>query len=180
MQVRLALGLFVACICPLLISASSGDGSKAFQDCLVDCQCSSNLPLILRITLWTCKDDCAYRCSHAVTDVAQAMIFAQNDATIVRIEQFYGKWAFWRFLGIQEPASVLFSLLNLRVHVKGLMNLRRRVPQTHSMRPYYVSWSIININAWIWSAVFHTRGECICATLRGTAQISNPNPTYYA
>lgn len=94
-----------------------------------------------------------------VTDAAQARIVAQKGATTVRIEQFYGKWAFWRLWGIQEPASVLFSLLNLYAHVKGLALLRRRVPHEHPMLPYYVGWSLININAWTWSTVFHTRGS---------------------
>jgi hypothetical protein len=129
-QARRALRLLVLSIFPLLVLASSGDRSKAFQDCLVDCypsQCPQNLPLFLRITLWTCEDDCAYRCSHVVTDDAEMRILAQKGATVVRIQQFYGKWAFWRFLGMQEPASVLFSLLNLRAHVKGLSILKRRV-----------------------------------------------------
>lgn len=171
-QARRALGLLVFSIFPLLLLASSGDRSKSFQDCLVDCypsQCPQSLPLSLRITLWTCEDDCAYRCSHVVTSAAEARIFAQKGATTVRIQQFYGKWAFWRFFGIQEPASALFSLLNLRAHVKGWSLLKRRVPQTHPMRPYYIAWSFISMNAWIWSAVFHTRGECVCATLRRTA-----------
>lgn len=110
-----------------------------------------------------------------MTDAAEARILAQKGVTIVRIQQFYGKWAFWRFLGMQEPASVLFSLLNLRAHVKGLTHLQRRVPQSHPMQSYYVAWCLISINSWIWSAVFHTRGECIPCNSRGTAQISNAN-----
>ncbi|KAF8319433.1 Per1-like protein [Clavulina sp. PMI_390] len=134
----------------------------SFQSCLHDCSpkaCDSALPFSLRITMWTCQDDCAYQCSHSVTDAAQARIIAQHGATAVRIEQFYGKWAFWRFLGMQEPASVLFSLMNLQAHVKGFFLLRRRVAQSHPMIPYYLTWSICSINAWIWSAVFHTRDK---------------------
>jgi len=60
---------------------------------------------------------------------------------------------------MQEPASVLFSLLNLRAHLKGLAYLRRRVGETHPMRPYYITWSVISASSWIWSAVFHTRDK---------------------
>jgi len=28
------------------------------------------------------------------------------------VQQYYGKWPFWRLLGMQEPASLLFSTLN--------------------------------------------------------------------
>jgi len=74
-----------------------------------------------------------------------------------RIHQYYGKWPFWRLGGIQEPASVLFSLLNMYSHVQGARKIMRRVPQSHPMRFYYLVWSLASINAWAWSSVFHTR-----------------------
>jgi hypothetical protein len=27
------------------------------------------------------------------------------------------------------------------------------------MKPYYFMWSLFSMNAWVWSSVFHTRGE---------------------
>jgi len=97
---------------------------------------------------WTCEDECKYKCMQAITDAA---IIAGNP-----MQQYYGKWPFWRFAGMQEPASVLFSLLNLYMHTKGLKRLQR-VPDSHPMKSYYQLWSVVNINAWIWSSVFHTR-----------------------
>jgi len=76
----------------------------------------------------------------------------------VRIEQYYGKWPFWRFAGMQEPASVVFSIANLLMHVLGLDWLRRGVHPAHPMKPFYLTWAYLSINAWVWSAVFHTRG----------------------
>ncbi|GLB40149.1 putative per1-like protein [Lyophyllum shimeji] len=58
---------------------------------------------------------------------------------------------------MQEPASVAFSLLNLWAHAQGALKVRKRIPKTHPMRSYYLIWSLASINAWIWSAVFHTR-----------------------
>ncbi|PAV23399.1 Per1 [Pyrrhoderma noxium] len=49
--------------------------------------------------------------------------------------QYYGKWPFWRFMGMQEPSSVVFSMGNL----------------------FMLLWSVVSMNAWVWSAVFHTR-----------------------
>jgi len=77
------------------------------------------------------------------------------------VYQYYGKWPFWRFAGMQEPASVLFSLLNLWGHVKGLRAANGLIPETHPMRRYYLGWGLVNVNAWIWSAVFHIRGNCL-------------------
>jgi len=111
------------------------------------------LPLALRATLWTCADDCKYRCTHALTDLA-----AESG---VRVQQYYGKWPFWRFAGMQEPAAVAFSVANLLVHVLGVDWLRRGIHPSHPMRPFYITWAYVSVNGWIWSAVFHTRGACV-------------------
>ena len=94
-----------------------------------------------------------YHCTHVMTNKALA--------EKRRVEQFHGKWAFWRLWGMQEPASVLFSLLNLYAHIRGGQKLQRRIPRWHPMKPYYLGFTLSNINLWIWSAVFHTRGERI-------------------
>ena len=53
---------------------------------------------------------------------------AREPPYIEPILQFHGKWPFHRFLGMQEPASVLFSLLNLLAHDYGISRLREGVP----------------------------------------------------
>ncbi|KAJ3909016.1 Per1-like protein [Lentinula edodes] len=135
--------------------ASSGDRSDDFQRCLLHCdntKCTENsaesLSLTLRLTRWTCTDNCKYLCMHEIT--------AQNIASGLAIHQYYGKWPFWRFVA-QEPASVLFSLLNLHVHVKGAQRLRMRLDDSHPMKVFYMGWSFVSINTWIWSSIFHTR-----------------------
>jgi post-GPI attachment to proteins factor 3 len=151
--------------------ASSGDRSDAFQRCLDKCvrqSCTAmdddgsgsssgshhpvhaQFPLALRLTRWSCADNCKYTCMHMLTD------FALESG--VRMEQYYGKWPFWRYAGMQEPASVVFSIANLLMHVLGLDWLRRGVHPAHPMKPFYLTWAYLSINAWVWSAVFHTRG----------------------
>lgn len=138
--------------------ASSGDRSEDFQYCVA--KCASNfcqppqsvvLPLALRLTHWTCTDDCKYSCMHDITD--------QEIQRGADIQQYYGKWPFWRFAGMQEPASVAFSLINLWSHVRGGLKIQRGIPDTHPMKSYYLFWCFTGINAWIWSSVFHTRGK---------------------
>ncbi|KAF8913385.1 Per1-like protein [Mucidula mucida] len=111
--------------------ASWGDKNKIFVNCLTRCeevQCDPSiaqpLPLLLRLTYWTCSDDCKYRCMHATTTREVEMGLA--------VKQYYGKWPFWRMGGIQEPASVAFSLFNLWTHVRGLARIRRDVPDDTS------------------------------------------------
>ncbi|PWY97787.1 Per1-domain-containing protein [Testicularia cyperi] len=79
--------------------------------------------------------------------------------------QYHGKWVFIRFLGAQEPLSVLFSLLNLRVHAKAFWMLRTRLPDAYPLKLVYIVHTLISINAWLWSAVFHARDKNITEKL---------------
>jgi post-GPI attachment to proteins factor 3 len=146
-------------VCGVLISialASSGDRSSGFASCIETCstdRCQTPVipPLALRLTFWTCRDDCKYACMHEITsrDVEQG----------APVQQYYGKWPFWRFAGMQEPAAVAFSLLNLWSHVRGMRKVQNKIPNNHPMKTYYLVWSFVSINAWFWSSIFHTRGK---------------------
>jgi hypothetical protein len=140
-----------------VVFASSGDRSPVFKRCVDLCstdrcktQQPADLPLALRLTHWSCTDDCRYTCMHEITsrDVERG----------VPVQQYYGKWPFWRFAGMQEPASVAFSLLNLWSHVQGARKVQKKISSHHPMKAYYLLWSCLSINAWFWSSVFHTRG----------------------
>ena len=74
------------------------------------------------------------------------------------IQQYYGKWPFWRLAGMQEPASVLFSVLNFVAHAMGARKIKAKVPAGHPMKKYYLMFAFVSMNAWVWSSVFHTRG----------------------
>lgn len=73
--------------------------------------------------------------------------------------QYHGKWVFIRVLGAQEPLSVLFSLLNLRVHALAVMRLRAELPELFPLKVIYVLHALVSCNAWIWSAIFHARDK---------------------
>ncbi|KAI0093839.1 Per1-like protein [Irpex rosettiformis] len=148
----LLLPLFLA----TFVLASSGDRAQEYQDCVSACQSQvcihephNTLPLALRLTGWTCLDNCKYECMHTITTAA---IRAGS-----RVHQYHGKWPFWRFAGMQEPASVVFSMLNLVYHVKGYSQIQKRIPDNHPMKWYYRIFAFVSMNAWIWSSVFHTR-----------------------
>ncbi|KAG5678597.1 hypothetical protein PVAND_008258 [Polypedilum vanderplanki] len=161
-----------------LASSSTGDRSPYYQNCVSTClkqNCQNNVQLyrkgmeekftdhfidLLRLRKfdvetfenmisWNCKDECKYKCMHRTCEAFIARKW--------NLPQFHGKWPFVRFLGVQEPASVAFSLLNLFVHYKGLMQFRASVRHDS---PFFILWhvfSIICMNAWVWSTIFHTR-----------------------
>lgn len=83
------------------------------------------------ILLWTCHDECIYHCMWRTTNA-----FVSRNWNV---PQFFGKWPFKRFLGIQEPASVLFSFLNLMAHWRMIRKFRREV---RSDSPLYYVWHI--------------------------------------
>ncbi|KAL2257714.1 hypothetical protein VTK26DRAFT_9270 [Humicola hyalothermophila] len=143
------------------VVASIGDQLPEFKECVEICKqenCGADaahrtpIPLHRRLLFWTCPAECDYTCQHIVTAARQS---AEPPRPVV---QFHGKWPFRRFLGMQEPLSVLFSLGNLAAHWHGL---RRRVlvrmPASYPLRPFYVLLARVGVATWLLSAVFHTR-----------------------
>lgn len=139
-----------------LAVASVGDRSPEFRDCVTNCirhtcrQKNYVPPWFHRLLLWDCPQECDYRCQQIIT-------FARMNQG-QDIVQFHGKWPFLRFFGIQELASVVFSMANFIPHYKGwqmLKKLNQRKPST--LIPYYIGFAFVGMNSWVWSSVFHTR-----------------------
>ncbi|XP_064635626.1 post-GPI attachment to proteins factor 3-like [Lineus longissimus] len=143
-----------------MVTASVGDRSSVYTTCLGDCRAvkcdhmseegfSGAQPFHLRLLLWGCGDECRYDCMWQAVDA-----FHENGS---KIPQFHGKWPFIRVLGIQEPVSVIASILNFLSVAAGIIHFWRRVTFN---TPMYFAWSFYaftGFNAWFWSAVFHTR-----------------------
>jgi post-GPI attachment to proteins factor 3 len=73
------------------------------------------------------------------------------------IVQYHGKWPFYRLFGIQEPFSVLFSLMNFLAHQNGMAKIRESIPSRYPLRPYYLLLGYFGLASWIFSMIFHTR-----------------------
>jgi hypothetical protein len=73
------------------------------------------------------------------------------------IVQYHGKWPFYRLFGIQEPFSVLFSLMNFLAHQRGMAKIRESIPSRYPLRPYYLLLGYFGLVSWIFSMIFHTR-----------------------
>ncbi|GBF90233.1 hypothetical protein Rsub_03366 [Raphidocelis subcapitata] len=181
-------------------AASEGDASPEYRDCVASCEhsgclpprlrrwnptagggegggegacriaCPANAaayapPLALRLARWDCAADCAYHCMWAI----EARRRAAGELTVWK---YGGKWPFLRVAGMQEAASVAFSIANLAAHAAGLRRfaaaLRAAAPGGEAAAgkpapaayPYAWAWLLYgaaSLNAWVWSAVFHTR-----------------------
>lgn len=154
---------------PLIALTAKPNGSNTlqFQDCLTKSSdsCLMYTPSITqRVFQWSCVDDIKYKCMH------QYLELNKYSPT----PQFYGKWPFWRFLGMQEPASVLFSLFNLLAHYSGLRrvlkvfkSINSTICQKRTRKVLFILIfvSICGVNAWIWSALFHSRDTLLTEKL---------------
>ncbi|OAG40161.1 hypothetical protein AYO21_05639 [Fonsecaea monophora] len=90
---------------------------------------------------------------HVITDRRKA----RDPPMIEPVVQYHGKWPFYRFIGIQEPFSVLFSLMNFLAHRNGMQRIRESIPARYPLRPYYLAFGYFGLASWIFSMIFHTR-----------------------
>ncbi|KAL4439465.1 hypothetical protein ABPG77_008794 [Micractinium sp. CCAP 211/92] len=118
---------------PAAGSSSTGSGLPASQQCSPLCGTSGGnrsggiggspdnapqpVPLALRLWRWDCASDCSYLCMWQLEGSRRQAGAAP--------QKYHGKWPFARLAGMQEPASVLFSLLNLAAHAHCLVRFRR-------------------------------------------------------
>lgn len=138
--------------------ASTGDRSQFYNQCAANCRSSHCVneqtfkyepSLFLKILLWSCKEDCSYICTWETVNY-----FTSHGLSV---PQFHGKWPFVRLFGCQEPASVIFSLLHFYVHFAMYWKFKRKVKSTSPMFYIWTYFSIVCLNAWFWSSVFHAR-----------------------
>ncbi len=89
--------------------------------------------------------------------------------------KYFGKWPFKRILGLQELLSVMFSLANLAAHARNLYKLRLMQHATQHLDIHmskggpvwglWIGYALGSINAWWWSAVFHSRDTYVTERL---------------
>ncbi|CAL5405120.1 unnamed protein product [Camellia sinensis] len=116
-------------------------------------------PLYWQWRQWDCQSDCRYYC----------MVDTEKERASLGLGpvKYHGKWPFQRVYGIQEPVSVALSALNLAMHFHGWLSfftlLYHKLPLKPDKKPYYDYtslwhiYSLLAINSWFWSAVFHSR-----------------------
>ncbi|KAM4623191.1 post-GPI attachment to proteins factor 3 isoform 1-T1 [Discoglossus pictus] len=145
-------------------TASRGDREPVYRECVAGCEQSNctgaklrefwaKQPMYMSLTGWVCLDDCRYQCMwHTVS-----LYLKEGYA----VPQFHGKWPFSRFLFFQEPASALASFLNGLANLLMLRRYRSSVPPSCPMYNTCLAFSLVSINAWLWSMIFHTRDTSI-------------------
>ncbi|KAF2715910.1 Mn2+ homeostasis protein-like protein Per1 [Polychaeton citri CBS 116435] len=159
-NLRVLAAIVIASFLVQQTDASLGDHLPEFRACVADCvsaNCGKDgslyIPLQRRLLFWTCPAECDYACQHITTQQR----LSRDPPYLAPIVQYHGKWPFYRFMGMQEPASVLFSLLNYLAHDYGMSKLRQEIPASYPLRKYYLGYGYVGLAAWIFSMIFHTR-----------------------
>lgn len=150
------LALLVVATCLTSVEASKGDRDPRYTNCLERCLklgCEEPLGLNLVLLGWGCDSNCRYECMHKIEfeKILNANPYPEP------VQQYYGKWPFIRVLGMQEVASVVFSLMNLYVHLHGHWQMQTNMPAKSYLKPVYKYIPWVGMNAWLWSTVFHAR-----------------------
>merc|ERR1719323_1068518 len=158
----LLVSTIISCSLISSVSSSWGDQSSFYQLCVEYCQkntCANTESFtewsekqwtVDRLVGITCSDDCRYTC---MWETCHEMM--HNRYGIV--PQFHGKWPFIRVLGMQEPASVVFSLMNLLTNLYMIIWFRRHVSSSAPMFQVWTGYGVTALIAWTCSTIFHYR-----------------------
>ncbi|KAG0494998.1 hypothetical protein HPP92_005992 [Vanilla planifolia] len=177
------------------LHASAGDADPAYRSCVERCEKTGTIgdvfiphckflssdaafnntwymqePLYLQWKQLNCRSDCSYHC--------MMQREKEREALGLLPVKYHGKWPFKRIYVFQEPASAALSALNLLTHFIGWLSffvlVNYKLPlRPHSKRTYYEYtglwhiYGLLSMNAWLWSAIFHTRkaGLLICCCI---------------
>lgn len=123
------------------------------------------LPLHLRLLQWNCESNCDYQC--------QILVTKDRIEEHEEVYQFHGKWPFRRIFGIQEFASMIFSIGNFIVHLIGFKKLLKAIRENESTPKSILKSdfivilliSMITMFAWSFSTIFHIRDYLVTERL---------------
>ncbi|PKA48729.1 hypothetical protein AXF42_Ash018671 [Apostasia shenzhenica] len=167
------------------LDGSAGDADQIYKTCVDQCEKTASIgdifiqqciflandavvnstwymqePLYLQWKQLNCRSDCRYHC--------MMQREKEREALGLSPVKYHGKWPFKRIYVFQEPASAALSAFNLMMHFNGWLSffvlVNYKLPlRPQSRRTYYEYtglWHIygfLSMNAWLWSAIFHTR-----------------------
>ncbi|XP_063693198.1 post-GPI attachment to proteins factor 3-like [Bolinopsis microptera] len=136
----------------LPVLSSYGDQTHEYRDCTTlrmrTCE-YANLDTTLKIFGWDCLSDSQYMCALEMTE--------KRIALGKPILQYNGRWAFRRYIGLQEPASVFFSFCNGFAVFLGISNLVAKVPVTYNLFHTWLGYGIVCLITWFVSFLFHAK-----------------------
>lgn len=153
-----------------LAKGSAGDYDPKYRKCKQGCdnkceaQESRTLdesrllfpPYGFSLICWDCFDLCHYMCMMKVTHARLT--------SGLSVLKYNGHWPFIRWFGLEEFASAVFSLLNSMPHIQFILRNQHFITSSESnnahnyyMTPWILGYSIVAVNAWIASTLYHSQ-----------------------
>lgn len=137
------------------VDCSDGDVNVHFQKCVhahkAMCKDSSTNQVYnftpFTIVDWSCYEQVKYDCMRNHN-------FGRLTAGLP-VMKYYGHWCFERYFGLEEPGSVLFSILNILPHFNYILKYIIAKP-AFIRDPWLAGYALIGMNGWIASTVFHS------------------------
>ncbi|XP_054165373.1 post-GPI attachment to proteins factor 3-like [Oppia nitens] len=169
------VAIILAADSPDHVWGSLGDRLPYYNRCLYDCidrNCTTDdqlrvfadsQPNYMAWIGWDCRQECQHQCQWRTIDQWLGSPLYNGH----RLPQFYGKWTFYRLFGIEEPASMICSVLNLVTNLYGWNQYRKSVANNDGGGggdPHFTIQTVqafLAVNAWFWSTIFHTRQTSI-------------------
>ncbi|TKR88828.1 hypothetical protein L596_013010 [Steinernema carpocapsae] len=138
-----------------LMDGSPGDNSYGFRTCVAQCRENFDCPVAAHDYKWTTNH--CFRCRYAC-------MWRSVDDFGSSPPQFFGKWPFiawWieffgRFYVVQEPASAIFSVMNLAAVYIMFRRVKQGVSKRNRMRKVWLGYGIVGMAAWVASTFFHS------------------------
>lgn len=165
------------------IHASLGDTDYIYRRCLTHCvhkvsNCSDQSNIQLKrhwlalststgdvlhhllsflVPTWNCEELCSYNCMRNIT--------MDRKSKGLSVFKYYGHWSFYRYFNLEEPASVLFSIMNGFSYILVLVR-KPKLNYSYYMEPWVVNiYPLVSINAWIFSAIYHAKKTAMATLL---------------
>jgi len=158
---------------PAFVSASPGDRSYFYQNCLKECGQSKCEQRDLTFPSYSSPFSvlpCALKCKSDCISEANEEIQGKYKITV----QFHGKWPFRRLANCEEIASVLFSIGNSLATIIGYWAATgrkgRSLPSSYKTRDDFYA-QLVRTHAavcalvWLFSAQFHARDTLVAERL---------------
>lgn len=102
----------------------------------------------LHLVSHNCDEVCDFKCMNIITEERRRQGLGPL--------KYFGHWPFTRWLGLEEPASAVFSLLNIIPHIVFLAR-RHCLPQQYRLRLWVQGYALVSVNAWVASACYHAK-----------------------
>ena len=140
----------------LIVGGSAGDIDYYYQRCVQHCvfttpsretKLSCYESFLVNVMQWDDVSSCQYECMRNISD--------EREKEGMPVLKYYGHWPYHRVLGLQEPASALFSFCNAIPHLYYLSTKAHMFAE--SLRIWIVLYGTIATVAWLCSTLFHAR-----------------------